>query len=88
MLKYKDRKCTLSRNSQEALSLIADEMRKGSITGAQAEALQKYVASMYLSEYLQTAFEPSIQEFIEKTQQRLEDKFDDLLEHISCLEWR
>lgn len=82
-----DRKRTPSRSSQEVLSLIADEKRKGNMTGAQAEALQKYLAYLYLSEYLQAALEPYVEEFVEKTQQRLEDKFDDLLEDILHLEW-
>jgi len=71
------------RNSQEILSLIADEERKADITDAQAEALRKYLMSIYLSENLQIVLEP----FVAGTQQRLEDKFDNLLEYISHLEW-
>jgi len=77
------RKHTALRNSQEILSLIADEERKADITDAQAEALRKYLMSIYLSENLQIVLEP----FVAGTQQRLEDKFDNLLEYISHLEW-
>jgi len=66
------------------LSLIADKERKADITDAQAETLRKYLMSIYLSENLQIVFEP----FVGETQQRLEDKFDNLLEYISHLEWR
>jgi len=75
------RERTPLRNSQEILSLIADEERKANIAGAQARALRKYLMSIYLSEYLRIVLEP----FVEKTEQRLEDRFDDLLEHISRL---
>jgi hypothetical protein len=78
------RKRTSLRNSQDMLSLIADKERKADITDAQAETLRKYLMSIYLSENLQIVFEP----FVGETQQRLEDKFDNLLEYISHLEWR
>lgn len=84
LLKRAGRKRTPLRNSQEILSLIADEERKADITGAQAEALRKYLMSIYLSENLQIVLEP----LVAGTQQRLEDKFDNLLEYISHLEWR
>lgn len=77
------RKHTPLRNTQEILSLIADEERKADITDAQAEALRKYLMSIYLSENLQIVLEP----LVAGTQQRLEDKFDNLLEYISHLEW-
>ena len=76
-----DRRPGLWRDSQKALSLVADEGRKGNITDAQAEALRWYLMAMYLSEIV-------LDEFVEETQQRLEDKFDDLLERITGLRWR
>ena len=72
------------RSNQETLSLIADEERKANITEAQAEALRKFAASMYLSESLQIVLEP----LFEETQRRLEDRFDGLLQYLSRLEWR
>jgi len=72
------------RNGQEILSLIADEERKADITDAQADALRKYLMSIYLSDNFQIVLEP----FVAETQQRLKDKFDNLLEYISQLEWR
>jgi len=75
------RRRALWRDSQKALSLIADEGRKGNITDTQAEALRWYLMAMYLSEIV-------LDEFVEETQQRLENKFDDLLEQITGLRWR
>jgi hypothetical protein len=82
--KRADRKHTPLRSGQEILSLIADKEQKADITDAQAEALRKYLMSIYLSENLQIVLEP----FVVETQQWLEDKFDNLLEYISQLEWR
>ena len=66
----------------DAMLHIADRKREREITGAQAEALQEYLACMYLSEHFQAAFEPFFEELVDKTQQRLEGQFDSLLEHM------
>jgi hypothetical protein len=72
-----DRKHTLSKNDQKVLSLIEDERRNGNITDVQAEVLQKYLASSFLADYIQTAFEPFIEKLLDEFAKNLEELMDD-----------
>lgn len=67
------------RDKQRALFFIENERQLEHITDVQAEALQRYLASVYLAEYLQAMLEPFIEKLVGKVQQQLEDRVDDLL---------
>ena len=79
------RKRVLPSDSRGVLSLITDEKRKGNITDAQAEALQRQAMTMYFTEYLQNALEPSFEGLVDQMQ-RLEGEFDHLVEYVLQME--
>jgi hypothetical protein len=72
----------LSTCGRTAISLVEEEREKGNITLAQADALRKYLSSVYLATYLQGSIEPFLEHFTMRTQRRLVIKSGDLMEFV------
>lgn len=75
------RKTKLSRMGRQTLSLVAEEEGKGSISSAEADALEKYAMALLLSEYLRASTETQIGELLAYSNTRFRRTVRNLMLH-------